>query len=89
MRLSRFYTQGWREILLVRDEDGAKIRELEKKIITWIRKEKMLPRYLTPEDMGVNGGWTETFSIDGVSNEELIAQLEVHGSELGIDLTKK
>jgi hypothetical protein len=89
VRLSRFHLQGWKDIMLIQDDSGAKIRELEKLAIKWIRKEKMMPRYLSAEEMGINGGWTETFSIDGVSNREVISQLELYCAKLGIDKTKK
>lgn len=74
-RLAGFAKQGWKEILLIEHEHGSLIQVIEKEILKWIRVDQGLPIYLTAKEMGRNGGWTETFSLEGLSNSEIVARI--------------
>jgi hypothetical protein len=75
-RLKDFATLGWVELMIVKDEDGLLIKNAETQILRWIRKGLELPAFLTKSDMGRHGGHSETFSIDGPSNSEVISKIE-------------
>lgn len=74
-RLGGFAKQGWREILIIEHENGALIQVIEKEILKWIRVDKGMTVYLTAKEMGRQGGWTETFSLEGPSNREIVARI--------------
>lgn len=62
------------ELLILSNESGSKIAELETQVLAWIRLDCGLPRYLGKADMPQQG-WTETFSTNGPSNEEVIKKI--------------
>lgn len=66
------YLEGWTLVHLWKDKSGEKVRRLETLSLKYIRSELGLPRHLSEEDMGHAGGSSETFSGEGISNEELI-----------------
>jgi hypothetical protein len=76
-RLSGFAKQGWKEVLIIEHKDGSRIQAIEKEVLKWIRLEKDLPIYLTAKEMGRQGGWTETFSLEGPSNREIIQRINM------------
>lgn len=76
-RLGGFFKQGWKEILIFEHEDGKHIQEIEKEVLKWIRTDKGMPIYLTSKEMGRQGGWTETFSLEGPSNKEILNRIQV------------
>jgi hypothetical protein len=84
VRLSRFSALGWKQLHIVESDDGAGIRELESFIKKWIRKDLQLPQYLSAEEMGMTGGWTETFSIQGPSNESVKEMIKIGCERLGL-----
>ena len=84
VRLSTFSIHGWKQVHIVESDDGAGIRELEGFIKKWIRKDLKLPQYLSPEEMRITGGWTETFSIDGPSNQEVKKMIKIGCKRLGL-----
>lgn len=77
-RLSNFRDSGW-AIIRTWENDGLVILNLETKILQWIRKERNLPIFLGRQEMGRHGGWSETFTSDGITPAELI---EVVNTEL-------
>jgi hypothetical protein len=66
------YESGWIVVSSWNHENGYLIRALETRIKIAIRKEFELPQFLREIDMGRAGGASETFSIEGVTNGELI-----------------
>lgn len=74
-RLKGFLGRGWVEILVFEHKDGSVVQQIEKEILKWIRSDLGLPAYLTPKEMGRQGGWTETFSIEGPSNREILNKI--------------
>lgn len=82
IRLKAFGRRGWNLIHQI-ENDGATVAELEKIVLKkWIRKELGMPRYLGQQEMGSVGGWTETFSFDGPTNDEIIQKIELTQIEL-------
>jgi DNA-directed RNA polymerase subunit RPC12/RpoP len=76
-RLSGFAKQGWKEVLIIEHKDGSLIQSIEKEILKWIREDQGLPIYLTAKEMGRQGGWTETFSLEGPSNKEIVKRINL------------
>jgi hypothetical protein len=62
-------------LLQVESSNGSEIAALEKAIFTWVRKELSLPVYLSRQDIGKIGGWTETLSADGLDYRVGIAKV--------------
>ena len=50
----------------------------------WIRKDLKLPQYLSAKEMGMTGGWTETFSMEGPSNEAVKTKIKIECERLGL-----
>lgn len=75
-RLQGFAGLGWKVIATFEDENGANVLGAETLIFRWIRKELELPEYLGKAEMGRMGGNSETFSGEGVSDEEVIKKIE-------------
>ncbi len=75
-RLSQWKSKGWTVLYSAESENGTEILELETTILRWIRKDLGLPPYLGDKELGAIGGWSETFSIEGVSNAEVISKIE-------------
>jgi hypothetical protein len=75
-RLENFTSAGWTLLRSWRDADGLVILNTETATLRWIRREVGLPPFLNPEQMGRNGGWSETFSADGLSPQVVFDQVE-------------
>jgi hypothetical protein len=73
-RVNKFKSLGWDVIRIWRYEDGIIPMAAETRILRWLRQDLGLPVYLSPKEMGQMGGWSETFSFDGISDEDLINQ---------------
>lgn len=69
------YEQGWEAVAIWASGDGLLIRDLETAILGHIRKDLGLPTFLGAIEMGRAGGHSETFSIEGSSNQELIQKV--------------
>lgn len=81
-RLKGFVGHGWSIVYRVDKENGYLIAELETKMLRYVRKTLQLPRYLDSESMRGMGGASETFSIDGPTNQEIISRIEVEVADL-------
>lgn len=55
--------------------NGAIARNVESAMLRWLRQDHALPQFLGRTDMGSEGGWTETFSEEGPTDEEVVAQI--------------
>jgi hypothetical protein len=74
-RLRHWSYQGFNVVFTATHPSGKLISELEAKVLgEFIRKELGLGQELSPEE--ILGGHTETFSLGGPSNEEIIARIE-------------
>jgi len=69
------YEATWSVIATWQSESGLLIRNLETEMLKVIRFEAGLPRYLSQVDMGRAGGASETFSIEGITNDEIIRKV--------------
>lgn len=87
VRLSGFAYKGWSEILTLRHDDGQRIQALEKEVLAWIRGDLGLPIHLDAKDMGRQGGWTETFSIHGITNQGVVDRIAQVATRIGIEIT--
>jgi hypothetical protein len=74
-RLKGFRNLGWVVLLQIESSNGSEIAELERAIFSWVRKELSLPVYLSRQDIGKIGGWTETLSADGLDSRVGIAKV--------------
>jgi hypothetical protein len=52
--------------------EGRSVDYVESALLNWIRTEKGLPQHLDKDSMRGMAGETETFSIEGVANNEVI-----------------
>lgn len=75
-RLHRFEKAGWKILHQVRTEDGYSALKIEKELLDWIREEFDLPIALSPRETSGTGGWTETFSDEGPSNQAVFKKME-------------
>lgn len=69
------YGPNWSLIEIFTDDDGDRVKRAESAVLDWIRKTLGLGQYLTKKDMGAGGGQTETFSIDGPSDAEVVLKI--------------
>ena len=66
VRVESHKRNGWTVHLQIDLETGELAYELERRILYWIRKDLLLPKFLGKEEMPQRGE-TETFAIDGLS----------------------
>jgi hypothetical protein len=81
-RLASFAKSGWIQLLIEERQKGVVVRDVETAVLAWLRKDHALPQYLGKEDMGKEGGWTETFSEEGPSNVEVIGRIRLEFSKV-------
>jgi hypothetical protein len=77
------YDSDWQVIQTFTDEDGYRIKQAESELLNWIRNTLGLGQFLTRLDMGSGGGHTETFSIDGPSDAEIVSRILIAIGETG------
>ena len=82
IRLSTWQKRGWTVLWRHESINGNEILSLETKVLRWIRKDLGLPPHLGVTEMGSIGGWSETFSYEGVSNDEIISKIETTLDEI-------
>jgi hypothetical protein len=75
-RLESWISLGWELIFRFDSEDGGLVLSLETNILRWIRKDLGYPPHLSQSEIGKLGGWSETFSDDGISNYELTLRIQ-------------
>lgn len=71
-RLSSFEKSGWQIIRVWSSDDGLVAQAAETRVLRWIRQDKFLPPYLAASEMPRTGGWSETFSDEGIPDKELV-----------------
>jgi hypothetical protein len=70
-RLKRFSEKGWTVLEVWDSEHGIVPMAAETRLLRWIRLELGLPPFLSRDEMPGTGGWSETFSSEGVSDEDV------------------
>jgi hypothetical protein len=75
-RLETWKSLGWDVIYRFDSDDGALVLSLETNILRWIRKELGYPPHLSQLEIGKLGGFSETFSDEGISNYELTLKIQ-------------
>lgn len=81
-RIGRFQKSGWLALKTVECANGHDATRVERALFDWIRKTHSLPIFLGREEVGSIGGWTETFSMEGPSDAEIIARIEAEFAKL-------
>lgn len=69
------YSSDWETIFILEHQSGEVIRSTEAALLVWLRLDCGLPQFLHRDDMPHSGGATETFSIDGPSNIQVIEKI--------------
>lgn len=75
-RVDKFVSGGWEVITTYTNDNGLLIRRTEEVMLRRIREEFDLPQFLTQSDMRGMSGATETFSLEGVSNNQLLLEID-------------
>jgi hypothetical protein len=76
-RVKTWIARGWELIYIFESESGLQVLNLETEVLRWIRKELDMPSFLGQEEMGRFGGGSETFSGEGISNQEIVQKTKV------------
>ena len=84
-RLANFARSGWQVVSIVETDEGASVALVERAIFGWLRKELQMPAYLGRAEMRQMAGWTETFSMEGPSDAEVIARIEAEFARLSFE----
>ena len=84
-RIAEFVRTGWSVVNLMEHDDGQLVATVEKAIFRWLRHELAMPIFLGREEMWRTRGWTETFSLEGPSDAEVIARIEAEFARLRKD----
>ena len=71
-RLNVHKRNGFKELIFyLEHSSGSLVANIEEMTLAWIRLDHGLPQFLDKKDMPQRG-WTETFSLDGPSNSEIV-----------------
>jgi hypothetical protein len=81
-RLRDFKRQGWVVLKTLEYPTGYLMREIERQTLSWIRVDLGLSAYLTEQDMRRLGGWSETFTMEGPSDNEVWLKVQSTFKEL-------
>ena len=74
LRIQHFEKLGWKRISEHPMQSGIHTREAETLLLRWIRTDLGLPPYLSKNEL--KGGWSETFSMDALSDEEVTERIK-------------
>lgn len=75
-RLGNFSKAGWGIVHTESSESGRAILDAETRMLRWLRKDLSLPPFLGVQEMGRLAGWSETFSMDGPSDSQVIDRMK-------------
>jgi hypothetical protein len=81
-RLRQHAQGGWAVLARYGFPDGASARAAEREALRWVREDLRLPPHVGHFDM-MYGGFTETFSVDGVDSSTLLRRVGHIAGELG------
>jgi hypothetical protein len=74
-RLEAFEKNGWRRISVWEHENGIVAKHMETALLKgWLRREFELKQVLEKREMSGLNGHTETFSLEGPSNSEIVTK---------------
>ena len=76
-RLQRLQGEGWLVLNLWTHENGLIPLTAETLVLRWLRKELLLPPFLSKDLMRNTGGWSETFSDSEPSDTEVYEYIEL------------
>lgn len=68
----REYSTEWKLVDVIENGDGSLVRKVEAAVLIWLRVDNDLQQYLGNVEMGHAGGATETFSLLGPTNDEIL-----------------
>jgi hypothetical protein len=75
-RLSSWQFNGWNLLKTFEFEKGSEARFVEGRFHYWRRNVLQQQDFLSKEDVGRMGGWTETFNNEAVSSAEVLSRLQ-------------
>lgn len=75
-RLDQFKRHGWKINKKYRFKKGIEASKIERSIIDWLKKDLKLKNYLTPKQMPITGGHSETFDADLIALVDI--QKKIH-----------
>ena len=75
-RLKSLEADGWKKILAMEFTKGSDAQLVERKTLHWIRNILGLPSFVSEDQMKRTGGWTETFSAEGVSRSLVVNKVK-------------
>lgn len=70
------YSADWEKIYILEHPSGEVVRNVEAALLVWLRLDCGLPQFLHRDDMPHSGGATETFSMEGPSNVQVIQKID-------------
>ncbi len=88
-RLEGFVREGWQIVHVWQDENGLVILEAETQLLRWIRKDLGLPPFLGAAETGRLGGWSETFSGEGLDKKHLVERAESVLNDVRLQLSRE
>jgi hypothetical protein len=74
-RLKSLESEGWTLILKIDFTKGSDAQLVEKESLNWIRNHLGLLPFVSEEQMKRTGGWTETFSSEGVPRSMVVNKI--------------
>jgi hypothetical protein len=83
-RISKYLRSGWILIQTAGLETGAGAWAIEQAVLRQIRENRNLGHFLLPDQVGAQGGWTETFDADALSPSDLWRMVELTRDQLAL-----
>lgn len=78
-RIQQLARDGWIVAELFDVPEGWMAREIERRVLRWIRLDLQAPPAMSPDDMKY-GGWTETVGTDRLSLSALREAVQVQAN---------
>jgi hypothetical protein len=75
-RLDQFKRHGWKIHKKYTFKKGVNASIIEREIIDWLKKDLKLPNHLSPKQMPITGGHSETFNADTISVLEIQKRID-------------
>ncbi len=75
-RLKSLEADGWRTVMTLEFTKGSDAQLVERETLDWIRNNLGLQAFVSDEQMSRTGGWTETFSSEGVSRSAVVKKVQ-------------
>lgn len=81
-RISKYVRNGWTLLQTAGFATGAAAWAIEQAVLRYIREEMSLSHFLTADQMGAQGGWTETFDANLLPPDGLCEMVEQERDKL-------